>query len=99
MELLRSDGGKEMEFECLKPVWNEVKSCYELNFFGQASLSSSKNFILLDKKEAHKGKKAEFYLVQGKKQTGCFNLHFRDPLSPFQAFCTSLVAFVKKALA
>lgn len=54
---------------------------------------------MIERSEADKGKKAEFYLVQGKKNTGEFNLHFRDPFSPFMAFGVFLVTSINKAIA
>lgn len=49
--------------------------------------------------EADLGKDAEFYLIHGKQESGVFNLHFRDPFSPFLAFGTSLVSLIKKKIA
>jgi hypothetical protein len=55
--------------------------------------------VIIERKEEKKGKKAEFYLIHGKKSKGEFNLHFRDPFSPFTAFGVSLVTNIKKQIA
>lgn len=65
----------------------------------EAKKASSRNIILVSTDEADQGKNAEFYLIHGKQESGVFNLHFRDPFSPFLAFGASLVTLIKKKIA
>ena len=70
-----------------------------ITLFSEAKKASSRNIILISKQEEEMGKDAEYYFIQGKVVSGEFNLHFRDPYSPFMAFGTSLVSLIKKKIA
>lgn len=103
-------GFKEvMKLETMHPVWNEETRMYELDFFGVAKIMSSKNLILCEKGYTKQGdgvgevKPEQFndyiYFLQGKKSKTEFNLHYRSPLSDYQAFSISLVSMFKKSFA
>jgi len=55
--------------------------------------------VIIERAEEKKGKKAEFYLIQGKKDSCQFNMHFRDPFSPFMAFGVGLATNIQKKIA
>jgi len=96
VQLFTRSGQTTRRLANLKPEWNDATQCYELFFFDQAKQASSKNFILIDKEEEAKQKKAEFVLLHGKERRHEYNLHFMRPFNAFTAFCVSLVASIRK---
>lgn len=84
------------KFVNLKPKWNEESEAYELFFFDQAKLPSTKNFILIRDEEKDLGDKAEFFLLHGKHRSGTYNLHYREPFNDFTAFATSIISMIRK---
>jgi hypothetical protein len=71
------------------PVWNDEMGSLVLKFRNARVLeASSKNFILADKRDPER---AIFQL--GKHSQGRFNLDFKHPISPLQAFGLALSAY------
>lgn len=71
-----------------QPKWNEQKGAYVLNFNKRVTEASVKNFQLVDMTNPDL-----VYLQFGRVGKETFNLDFRYPLSPFQAFTLCLSCF------
>jgi len=71
-----------------QPKWNEQKGAYVLNFNRRVTEASVKNFQLVDADNPEL-----MYLQFGRVGKDNFNLDFRHPLSPFQAFTLCLSCF------
>lgn len=74
----------------MTPVWNIQAECYELSMFGQATESSTKNFILKDKD-------GEVALIHGKSSHQVYNVHYMPAFSRYMAFGISLISMIKKS--
>lgn len=78
------------------PVWNARNASYVLNFFGRATLASSKNVQLVDGADdgadgRSKGAAKDLpTLLFGKVDKDTFNLDFKYPLSAYHAFVIAL---------
>lgn len=70
------------------PRWNEAVGAYVLNFNGRVTMASVKNFQLVDPEDQ------ENVLLQfGRVGKDVFNMDYRWPLSPLQAFAICLSSF------
>lgn len=83
-------------FTNVKPVYNTESEAYELFFYDQAKLPSTKNIILIRAEDGPLQKDAEYYLLQGKERAGLYNLHFMPPFGPVTAFGMFLITAIKK---
>lgn len=83
-------------FTNVRPVYNPDTEAFELFFFDQAKLASTKNIILIKKEDEGLQREAEYCLLQGKEQPGLYNLHFMSPFTPLAAFAMFLITSVKK---
>lgn len=83
---------EETTLENLKPEYNEDRGCYCLNFYGRAMAASAKNFQLIESGDQDE----DIILMHGKEGKGIFNVDYRSPLNPIQAFCISLAAIGHK---
>lgn len=114
VDLMDSKYNSAFKLESMHPIWNNKTNMYELDFFGTAKITSSKNLILCEKgytafenqdtSDSPNGKKLlqlndNIHFLQGKRTKTEFNVHYRDPLSDYQAFCISLTAMYKKSFA
>jgi len=73
------------------PKWNETIGAYVLNFNKRVTEASVKNFQLVNSTDPD-----TVYLQFGKVGKDAFNIDFRYPMSPFQAFAVCLTAFEYK---
>jgi len=73
------------------PKWNDTISAYVLNFNKRVTEASVKNFQLVNSTDPD-----TVYLQFGKVGKDAFNIDFRYPMSPFQAFSICLTAFEYK---
>eukprot|EP00824_Muranothrix_gubernata_P019227 TRINITY_DN38814_c0_g1_i1.p1 TRINITY_DN38814_c0_g1~~TRINITY_DN38814_c0_g1_i1.p1 ORF type:complete len:381 (+),score=82.50 TRINITY_DN38814_c0_g1_i1:77-1144(+) len=73
------------------PRFNHQLGAYVLNFNGRVTMASVKNFQLVED-----GKQDKLLLQFGRVGKDQFNLDFRFPLSPYQAFCIALTALDHK---
>jgi hypothetical protein len=73
------------------PKWNDTISAYVLNFNKRVTEASVKNFQLVNSTDPD-----TVYLQFGKVGKDAFNIDFRYPISPFQAFAICLTAFEYK---
>ena len=73
------------------PRWEETRQCYVLNFFGRAVKASAKNFQLVDEEDEE-----EIIYNHGKSESGRYNVDYRAPVNPVQAFAISLAALGNK---
>jgi len=83
------DSGRYIDrYRNKQPKWNEQKGAYVLNFNKRVTEASVKNFQLVDADNPE-----IMYLQFGRVGKDSFNLDFRHPLSPFQAFTLCLSCF------
>jgi hypothetical protein len=80
-QLVESFGNKS-------PKWNDTIGAYVLNFNKRVTEASVKNFQLTSSSDPD-----TVYLQFGKVGKDAFNVDFRHPISPFQAFAICLTAF------
>lgn len=73
------------------PKWNDSIGAYVLNFNKRVTEASVKNFQLVNSTDPD-----TVYLQFGKVGKDAFNIDFRHPISPFQAFSICLTAFEYK---
>jgi len=73
------------------PKWNDAIGAYVLNFNKRVTEASVKNFQLVNASDPD-----TVYLQFGKVGKDAFNIDFRFPISPFQAFALALTAFEYK---
>lgn len=73
------------------PKWNDTIGAYVLNFNKRVTEASVKNFQLVNSTDPD-----TVYLQFGKVGKDAFNIDFRYPISPFQAFAICLTAFEYK---
>lgn len=78
--------------ENVKPIYNNERGCYCLNFYGRAMAASAKNFQLMEVDDVNE----DIILMHGKESKGTYNMDYRSPLNPMQAFCISLAAIGHK---
>lgn len=83
---------EESTLENVKPVYNDDRGCYCLNFYGRAMAASAKNFQLIEVGDQDE----DIVLMHGKQGKGAYNLDYRSPLNPIQAFGISLAAIGHK---
>jgi hypothetical protein len=72
------------------PQWNEQVNAYVLNFNKRVTQASVKNFQLCHKED---DKDKTVILQFGRVDKEIFNIDFRFPISPFQAFAICLSSF------
>lgn len=70
------------------PKWNDQVGAYVLNFNKRVTQASVKNFQLINTADTE-----TVYLQFGRVDKEVFNIDFRFPLSPFQAFAICLSSF------
>lgn len=70
------------------PKWNDQIGAYVLNFNKRVTEASVKNFQLISANDPE-----TVYLQFGRVDKEVFNLDFRSPISPFQAFAMCLSSF------
>lgn len=96
--MARVDGGagRDMTFVNALPEWDPVAKVHSLKFNGRATEVSVKNFKLV-KDGVHSqiagGVDQMMYLRMGKVGKHTFNIDFRAPFSPLQAFAIALSSF------
>jgi hypothetical protein len=73
------------------PKWNDTIGAYVLNFNKRVTEASVKNFQLVSSSDPD-----TVFLQFGKVGKDAFNVDFRHPMSPFQAFAICLTAFEYK---
>jgi len=78
-------------FSNKSPKWNDAIGAYVLNFNKRVTEASVKNFQLVNSTDPD-----TVYLQFGKVGKDAFNIDFRFPISPFQAFSICLTAFEYK---
>lgn len=78
-------------FSNKSPKWNESIGAYVLNFNKRVTEASVKNFQLVNSTDTD-----TVYLQFGKVGKDAFNIDYRYPISPFQAFTICLTAFEYK---
>jgi len=90
LALLKSGGSQQLidTYSNKPPKWNEQIGAYVLNFNKRVTEASVKNFQLIS---AHDPETV--YLQFGRVGKEVFNLDFRHPISPFQAFAMCLSSF------
>jgi tubby-related protein 1 len=89
--LLALAGGQNQlveSFSNKSPKWNDTIGAYVLNFNKRVTEASVKNFQLVSTSDPD-----TVYLQFGKVGKDAFNVDFRHPISPFQAFAICLTAF------
>jgi len=70
------------------PRWNDLVGAYVLNFYGRVTMASVKNFQLV-----HPDDHDTVVLQFGRVGPNQFNMDYRYPLSPMQAFSVCLSSF------
>lgn len=75
-------------FENKPPKWNEQIGAYVLNFNRRVTQASVKNFQLMSREDPD-----TVFLQFGRVGKDVFNMDFRYPFSPFQAFAVCLSSF------
>lgn len=78
-------------FQNKSPKWNDQIGAYTLNFNKRVTEASVKNFQLCSSEDPD-----TVFLQFGRISKDVFNMDFRHPLSPFQAFCICLSSFENK---
>lgn len=92
LHALNSSGSQLVESYSNKaPKWNDAIGAYVLNFNKRVTEASVKNFQLVNSTDPD-----TVYLQFGKVGKDAFNIDFRWPISPFQAFAICLTAFEYK---
>ena len=69
-----------------KPVWNESKKAYTMNFYGKMAMSSVKNLILV-------GEDNHEIMLFAKTEKNSFHMDFTYPLEPKIAMGIILSSF------
>ena len=83
---------EETTLKNVKPIYNEERGWYCLNFYGRALTASAKNFQLIEEDDVDD----DIILMHGKEKKGEYNVDYRSPLNSVQAFCISLAAIGHK---
>jgi len=91
--LALTEGSSQLveNFTNKSPKWNDTIGAYVLNFNKRVTEASVKNFQLVNQTDPD-----TVYLQFGKVGKDAFNIDFRYPFSPFQAFAICLTAFEYK---
>jgi len=76
------------------PIWSEELGTYTLEYNGRATLASVKNIQLI-----HEGNEENLIFQMGKVSDTRFNIDFKAPFSPVQAFALALTVFDSKLAA
>lgn len=85
----RGGAAEQIElFQNRQPKWNDQIGAYVLNFNKRVTMASVKNFQLQSADDSD-----SIYLQFGRVGKEVFNIDFRYPLSPFQAFAICLSSF------
>lgn len=80
---------KSISFESRLPEWNDDAGSLVLTFQdGRVREPSAKNFLL-----TKSGSKTKYLIQFGKVKNGKYNLDFKNPVAPLQAFGIALSAF------
>ncbi len=82
-----------MKFKNKTPKWNKNIEAYVLNFYGRATISSIKNFIMI---KANENEDADARVLFGKFGKQLFNLDIRHPYNLIQGIALALSSFDKK---
>jgi len=96
--MIRVDGGagRDVTFVNALPEWDPVAKVHSLKFNGRATEVSVKNFKLVKDgvgSQTVGGVNQQMYLRMGKVGKHTFNIDFRMPFSPVQAFGIALSSF------
>ena len=83
---------EEITLQNVKPVYNKERGWYWLDFYGRATAASAKNFQMIEENDESE----DIVLMHGKDTKGEYNVDYRSPLNPAQAFCISLAAIGHK---
>jgi len=91
-----------LEFETVKPQWNEELQAWTLNFNSRVKMPSKKNFMLIPQAQ-NETMEEEFGADTvcfrcGKVLKDRFALDYRHPISPFQAMAIAVSTFTSKRL-
>ncbi|KAI9502413.1 tubby C-terminal-like domain-containing protein [Coemansia spiralis] len=88
---MTDESGSIIVLENKLPKWNTNSRSYTLDFHGRVTVSSSKNFQLINLDDD------EYVVVQfGKVGDDTYSLDFRFPMSPVMAFGIVLTSLVRK---
>eukprot|EP00761_Pharyngomonas_kirbyi_P006883 gb/GECH01006892.1/.p1 GENE.gb/GECH01006892.1/~~gb/GECH01006892.1/.p1 ORF type:complete len:406 (+),score=90.26 gb/GECH01006892.1/:1-1218(+) len=85
-----------ISFENKQPVWNKDIGAYVLNFNGRVRQASVKNFQLVQQGQDQNSQGNQVVMQFGKVTDDRFNVDFKKPITPFQAFAISLCSFDHK---
>mmetsp|Transcript_32085 Transcript_32085/g.101894 ORF Transcript_32085/g.101894 Transcript_32085/m.101894 type:complete len:198 (-) Transcript_32085:248-841(-) len=90
LALLKNGGSAQLidTYNNKPPKWNDTIGAYVLNFNKRVTEASVKNFQLISTTDPE-----TVYLQFGRVGKEVFNLDFRYPVSPFQAFAMCLSSF------
>ncbi|XP_053569203.1 tubby protein homolog [Bombina bombina] len=91
LSLKKAGNPTVVQLESKKPIFNTETMTYELNFNGRDTQKSVKNFQLI-----HPNYPEDTVMQFSRKDDNKFNLDFKYPLSPFQAFSIALSCLDKK---
>ena len=96
--MVRVDGGagRDITFVNALPEWDPIMKVHSLKFNGRATEVSVKNFKLVKDgvgSQTVGGLNQQMYLRMGKVGKHTFNIDFRAPYSPVQAFGIALSSF------
>ena len=83
---------EETVLENVKPKYYADRGWYCLNFYGRALTASAKNFQLIEVGDTSE----DIVLMHGKEDKGIYNVDYRSPINPVQAFAISLAAIGHK---
>lgn len=81
------------KFRNKTPKWNPNIEAYVLNFFGRATVSSIKNFIMVGERD---NENADPKVLFGKFGKDLFNMDIRHPFNLLQGVALALSSFDKK---
>lgn len=81
------------KFRNKTPKWNASIEAYVLNFYGRATVSSIKNFIMVGERD---NENAEPKVLFGKFGKDLFNMDIRYPFNLLQGVALALSSFDKK---
>lgn len=84
--------GEEITLQNVKPLFNKERGWYWLDFYGRAMVASAKNFQMIEENDYSE----DIVLMHGKDSKGEYNVDYRSPLNPTQAFWISLAAIGHK---
>eukprot|EP01028_Stygiella_incarcerata_P008906 TRINITY_DN4005_c0_g1_i1.p1 TRINITY_DN4005_c0_g1~~TRINITY_DN4005_c0_g1_i1.p1 ORF type:complete len:457 (-),score=147.48 TRINITY_DN4005_c0_g1_i1:934-2304(-) len=88
----QADLGEMYTLRNKEPVWNDRLRAFVLNFHGRVTQASVKNFQLVNPEDDS----SDFLLLFGRVDKNLFNLDFRFPFSPLQAFLVALASLDRK---